>query len=491
MHAQPNARRGYCFCNTPLRAQAVGGHAKHPRLVRRGERAHQSLVRFLEEPGDGGKIGTKGAQPLACIESGMTIRRSPADPISIDGLQCLRVAAGAAAVGDGLVERRKVFKCRRLAFESRVAQMLEEPPVGSAPSLWVRFRQPPPRGQRWNASTNNGSSQRGTGIIRCELYVGRLVWNKVRMVKDPDTGKRVSRPNPPMEWQTVEVPDLAILSRELFDAAQRRKAKNKGIHCSKQQAPKRLLSGLLRCAARGGGMSTKGADKTGRVRVRCSTAAESGTCPAPQTFYIDTIEDRVLSALRAEMQSPQKVAEYVKTYTEERTRLAAQRDRERALIERRLGEVNREIKRVVDQIVKGIGDEVILGAKTFELRAERDRLEAELKAAPPQPIALHPGILADYERKLERLQAAIGQGIGEGNVEYGQAIRDLVECVTVRHKAGCPENIEIEITGRLNYLLGEKAFPSRIGRLGGSGGAIHPISPQRIPQELVYLFDVA
>jgi site-specific DNA recombinase len=56
---------------------------------------------------------------------------------------------------------------------------------------------PPPRGRQWNASTINGSSERGTGIIRCELYVGRLVWNKVRMIKDPDTGKRVSRPTPP------------------------------------------------------------------------------------------------------------------------------------------------------------------------------------------------------------------------------------------------------------------------------------------------------
>jgi hypothetical protein len=66
------------------------------------------------------------------------------------------------------------------------------------------------RGQRWNASTLDRSDQRGTGISRNELYAGRIVWNKVRMIKDPDTGKRVSRPNPPDAWQSVEVPDLAI-----------------------------------------------------------------------------------------------------------------------------------------------------------------------------------------------------------------------------------------------------------------------------------------
>ena len=66
----------------------------------------------------------------------------------------------------------------------------------------------PPRGRSWNASTINGNMQRGTGLIQNELYAGRLVWNKVRMVKDPDTGKRLSRPNAKKDWQTADVPEL-------------------------------------------------------------------------------------------------------------------------------------------------------------------------------------------------------------------------------------------------------------------------------------------
>ena len=78
----------------------------------------------------------------------------------------------------------------------------------------------PPRGRSWNASTINGNMQRGTGLIQNELYAGRLVWNKVRMVKDPDAGKRLSRPNAKKDWQTAEVPELRIVSQELFNAAQ-------------------------------------------------------------------------------------------------------------------------------------------------------------------------------------------------------------------------------------------------------------------------------
>jgi hypothetical protein len=62
---------------------------------------------------------------------------------------------------------------------------------------------PQPGGTRWNASTINGNAQPGIGIIFNDLYAGRIVWNKVRMVKNPDTGKRLSRPSPREEWRVV------------------------------------------------------------------------------------------------------------------------------------------------------------------------------------------------------------------------------------------------------------------------------------------------
>src|SRR5436190_11128216 len=37
-----------------------------------------------------------------------------------------------------------------------------------------------------------------------------MVWNRQRFLKDPDTGKRVARPNPPSEWITKDVPELRL-----------------------------------------------------------------------------------------------------------------------------------------------------------------------------------------------------------------------------------------------------------------------------------------
>ena len=86
-----------------------------------------------------------------------------------------------------------------------------------------------PNGKPWNPSTIHGNPARGTGILNNELYVGRLVWNRLRYVKDPDTGKRVSRPNPSSAWVTTDVPQLRIVDDELWDQVKARQAEMRRV----------------------------------------------------------------------------------------------------------------------------------------------------------------------------------------------------------------------------------------------------------------------
>jgi len=83
----------------------------------------------------------------------------------------------------------------------------------------------PPRGARWNASTINGNNARGHGMLLNELYVGRIVWNKVRMVKDPTTGKRISRINAKEQHRITEAPQLRVIDDATWNAAQAIKLK--------------------------------------------------------------------------------------------------------------------------------------------------------------------------------------------------------------------------------------------------------------------------
>ena len=344
----------------------------------------------------------------------------------------------------------------------------------------------PPRGRAWNASTINGNGLRGSGILRNDLYVGRIVWNKVRMTKNPDTGKRVSRSNPTEEWQTAAAPELAIVSEELFEAVQSRAAERRTTHPSQQRKARRILSGLLRCAACGSGMSTYGADKSGRRRLRCTAAAENGTCPDPITFYVDTVEKAVLAGLKSELRHPDVIAEWVRTYQAERKRLAKQRDTTRARAERRLGEIARELDRLVDGIAKGTGDPEVLGARMKVIVAEKAALTAELAETSAPVVALHPDLLKRYENQLLRLQASILKGMEAGDAEAAQAMRDLVETVTVRRDPSKVGGVEVEIAGRLNALLGEQAFPNGVRGSWGKlvAEARYRQSPHPVPYRL-------
>ena len=83
---------------------------------------------------------------------------------------------------------------------------------------------PGPKGRLWTDSVLRGHARRGTGLLNNELYIGRRVWNRQRFIKDPDTGKRVARINPPEEWIVAEVPELRIVDDGLWQAAKARQS---------------------------------------------------------------------------------------------------------------------------------------------------------------------------------------------------------------------------------------------------------------------------
>jgi site-specific DNA recombinase len=81
---------------------------------------------------------------------------------------------------------------------------------------------PGPSDKAWGPSTINGNWRRGTGILNNELYIGRLVWNRLAYVKNPDTGKRVSRPNDQSALIVTDVPQLRIIDQDLWKRVKER-----------------------------------------------------------------------------------------------------------------------------------------------------------------------------------------------------------------------------------------------------------------------------
>ena len=157
-----------------------------------------------------------------------------------------------------------------------------------------------PNGKPWNPSTIHGNPARGTGILNNELYVGRLVWNRLRYVKEPDTGKRVSRPNPSSAWVTTAVPHLRIVDDDLSEQVKARQVEMRRVtsngdskRFNHARRPKYLFSGLTKCAECGGGYVMYWRD-----RLACFGARSRGTCTNRLTISRQEVEERVLVALR-------------------------------------------------------------------------------------------------------------------------------------------------------------------------------------------------
>jgi site-specific DNA recombinase len=335
----------------------------------------------------------------------------------------------------------------------------------------------PPHGLRWNASTIHGHAQRGSGILLNEIYIGQIVWNKVRMVKDPNTGKRISRPNPASQHKRVEAPHLRIIDDETWKAVH---AKRRVItHTKPKYRIARLLSGLLRCPTCGGGMGSVGLHR-GEPRVQCSTYRESGSCTNSRMVNRNKIEAAVLDGLREVLKHPEYFTVYLKTYNEARMRLARGAVKGRANLERRAGEVKREIDRLIDSIVQGVPADTI-APRIRALEAEKANIAEQLGAAEEKKkvVSIHPAAIKNYLADIEAMRESLDDEEAAERPELIAPLRRLIHSVVVHAQPGVKGSLEVEIKGRLQELLGAPFLRRSVGGGPLVAGERYRLSPHR------------
>jgi site-specific DNA recombinase len=263
---------------------------------------------------------------------------------------------------------------------------------------------PGPSRRGWNPSTINGHLQRGTGILNNELYVGRLVWNRLRYVKDPDTGRRVSRLNNASEWISKDVPHLRIVPDELWRQAKARQAHARAdlqtpvdrlANPVILRRPRFLFSGLTTCGECGAGFHIYSGD-----RLACYGHRVRRSCSNNRTVRRGEVERRVLVALQEKMLQPELIEEFSREFTREmnRLRMAHRANTSNARLERT--RVQREIDQVIKAILEGFtGTE--LKAKMSALQARKTELDAQLAATEAPVALLHPNMAEVYRAKVQ------------------------------------------------------------------------------------------
>ena len=111
------------------------------------------------------------------------------------------------------------------------------------------------------------------------------------------------------EWVEAEVPELAIVDRDTWDAVQSQLASKPHTRLHQNRRPKRVFSGPLTCGMCGGNLTI-----AYRQRFGCANARQKSTCTNNRTMPAIEIEDRVFGGLQDRLMAPELVQTFVDEY---------------------------------------------------------------------------------------------------------------------------------------------------------------------------------
>jgi hypothetical protein len=308
-----------------------------------------------------------------------------------------------------------------------------------------------PSGKGWGASTLHGNRERGTGILNNELYIGRQIWNRLTYVKDPDTGKKVSRLNSETEWVITDVPELRIIDQDLWDAVRARqgamKTKDTGVPIWDRRRPRTLFSGLMTCGACGGGYSKISRDHFGCTANR---AKGDAICQNTQTIHQRELEDLVLNAMQYTLMDDTALAIFCEEYAKERNRLRAEATAGRDDLEKELSKVTKDHGKLIDAILAGVPAAQVKD-RMNALDHRRAEIESQLVSSPaPDQIRIHPKMAVTYRERIATLIKGLSDP--DGMDEAKDRLRGLIERIVLRPNAETGRLI-VELEGDLSGLM--------------------------------------
>jgi len=140
-------------------------------------------------------------------------------------------------------------------------------------------------------------------ITKNELYRGVRVWNRTQKLLNPLDGTKTKRKRPQSDWVRTEVPNLAIISDELWQGVQQVNQKMKeriygrrlGGFNRTEASRKYLFSGPMHCGLCGGKFSIIIGGK--HARYGCRNHRFRDACTNKVTILRARLEHQLISAI--------------------------------------------------------------------------------------------------------------------------------------------------------------------------------------------------
>jgi DNA invertase Pin-like site-specific DNA recombinase len=271
-------------------------------------------------------------------------------------------------------------------------------------------------------------------MLRRELYIGRIVWNRSRFVKQPGTNKRVRRERPESEWRVIERSELRIVDQQLWDRVQARlawvaktfaKSKRPGLQERAMSSP-HLLSGFLRCDSCGANLViVTGRGKGGHHRYGCPQNFYRAACTNNLKERADWLERRLVSELQRAVLRPEVVDYAVGQFQRQLTTALADISGQLAHKRRRREDIQRELRNLVDTAARVGHSQTLVDAindRERELAEITQKLFASERGSIRTEIAR---IRAFVSERLTNIRELLAADVERAKLELSKHVTEI------------------------------------------------------------------
>jgi site-specific DNA recombinase len=310
-------------------------------------------------------------------------------------------------------------------------------------------------------------------MLKNELYIGNVVWNRSKFVKVPGTNKRRRRVRPESEWLRAFNPELAVVPADLWRAVRARFAALPGVWgypATRGLAPRAmtstyLFSGLLKCGECGANLIIATGGGTHRhKKYACSRRFNRGGCENDLYIRRDDLEDLLLGKLQSQILRPEVVDYAVAEFQGQLESALGSLSGDLAEMRQRKARLEAELRRLVSAVsesghFKSLLEEI--GRKEAELQGIVDRL---LSATP-----------ASIESRVDEIRKFVTSGLSDlrGLLRKDTA---LARTELLKHSSEITMTPRLEPAHRFYVadgswdLLGKGDWPEGASRLAGGFG---------------------
>ncbi|MCL5743913.1 MAG: recombinase family protein, partial [Acidobacteria bacterium] len=271
-------------------------------------------------------------------------------------------------------------------------------------------------------------------MLRRELYIGQVIWNRSRFIKAPGSNKRLRRARPYGEWRVSDRPELRIISRELWQRVHERlvwvkeaygRTQHEGLFSRAASSPC-LLTGFLKCGICGANLViVAGRGKSGHRKYGCPQNFYRGACPNTLKERQDRLEKQLFAGLQNAVLRPEAIDYAVQQFGRQLQTALNGLSSELARMRGRKEHLEAELQRLVAAVAEGGHSAFLLeaiGTREGELREIGDRL---LSADPESVPSQLENIRRFITTRLADLRALLYTDVERARFELGKHITEI------------------------------------------------------------------